>query len=433
MLLGGVAIVPSIFVFVWDDVFSTPKLLALWVLLGVCVIGIALDGSASLRTFRFVRIVDTPVLVLVGIQTVAFGSSVDIAQSAFGERLQHQGYLTFLLYVGYFFVARMSMTTTARVRLLFTAVTGGASLVAIYAIAQRLGLDPIWATLPDDRVFSTIGQPNALGAFFVLTVPLTVTLGLIERSARARAAASASGVAQLLAMTFTASRGAVLGMALVVILLTPTAWRWGRQHRRKAAIAFSLGIAVMGAVLLGPARDASVLLLNRASASFETTSPGSVRMHIDLWNVAAQIARDNAALGTGPDTYAVVFPEYRDRVLPGERAAAFAPFRVESPHNVVLATAVGAGIPAALTYIWIPVAVSWLLFRKVPRRADPTERLMRVAIFAAIVGHLVTDLFMTAEVTSSWLFWILMGTGVSLARAEPCLRNGRALEDLAAQ
>jgi hypothetical protein len=40
----------------------------------------------------------------------------------------------------------------------------GASVVAGYALLQRVGLDPVWSELRDGRVFSTIGQPNALGA-----------------------------------------------------------------------------------------------------------------------------------------------------------------------------------------------------------------------------------------------------------------------------
>jgi hypothetical protein len=41
---------------------------------------------------------------------------------------------------------------------------------------------------------------------------------------------------------------------------------------------------------------------------------------------------------------------------------------------------------------------------------------MLVALLAAMVGHLVTDAAMTAEVTSTWLFWVLMGATLGVTR-----------------
>ena len=36
-------------------------------------------------------------------------------------------------------------------------------------------------------------------------------------------------------------------------------------------------------------------------------------------------------------------------------------------------------------------------------------------MLAAVAGHLVTDAFMTADVTGTWLFWVLMGAGLGVA------------------
>jgi hypothetical protein len=38
---------------------------------------------------------------------------------------------------------------------------------------------------------------------------------------------------------------------------------------------------------------------------------------------------------------------------------------------------------------------------------------------AAAVGHVVTDAFMSAEITGSWMFWILMGAGLGIASGMP--------------
>ena len=131
-------------------------------------------------------------------------------------------------------------------------------------------------------------------------------------------------------------------------------------------------------------------------------------MHLDLWNVAAVITRDHPLVGTGPDTFAVVFPEYRDRVLPPPQAAVFVPFRVESPHNVYLAIASGAGVIALGAYVWLLAALASTVLRS-GRGGDPVHRLLLIGGLAAIAVHAATDLFITADITGSWLFWMLSG------------------------
>jgi len=43
------------------------------------------------------------------------------------------------------------------------------------------------------------------------------------------------------------------------------------------------------------------------------------------------------------------------------------------------------------------------------RHGSPNERWLLAGLMAALAGHIVTDLFMTAEVTGSWIFWVLLG------------------------
>ena len=48
--------------------------------------------------------------------------------------------------------------------------------------------------------------------------------------------------------------------------------------------------------------------------------------------------------------------------------------------------------------------------------AGSTQGALLIALLAAIVGHLVTDASMTAEVTSAWLFWVLLGAALGFTR-----------------
>jgi hypothetical protein len=48
---------------------------------------------------------------------------------------------------------------------------------------------------------------------------------------------------------------------------------------------------------------------------------------------------------------------------------------------------------------------------------------------AAVLGHVVTDAFMSSEITGSWLFWILVGAGVGIASAVTADSEGATMSD----
>src|SRR5262245_44832143 len=171
VVLASCVVVPCVFWTRIDAVFVVPKLAVLWTALALGLVLVAVGVVATGRApggARWVPLVDVPVAVFVALGIAAWAFSTDREQSLYGERLQHQGLLTLLLYVGFFFLARLSIFDGRRLRLLSWAVAAGATLVAGYALVQKAGLDPIWeGYLPGGRVFSSIGQANALAAYLV--------------------------------------------------------------------------------------------------------------------------------------------------------------------------------------------------------------------------------------------------------------------------
>src|SRR5262245_3339296 len=178
VLAVACVVVPAVFATRVQAVFVVPKLAVLWGLLAVALGVVALQSLSGRPrpSLRLIPIVDGAVLSFVVLTTLASVFSTDGAQSLYGERLQHQGLLTTLLYVAWFYVARTAIATTDALRSLLAAAVAGAALVAAYAVVQKAGLDPVWrGFLPGGRVFSSIGQANTLAAYLVLVVPLAAS------------------------------------------------------------------------------------------------------------------------------------------------------------------------------------------------------------------------------------------------------------------
>jgi putative inorganic carbon (hco3(-)) transporter len=421
VVLATCVVVPCVFWTRIDAVFVVPKLAVLWAALTVGLVLVAVGIVATGRLpqgARWVPLVDVSVAVFLGLGIAAWAFSTDREQSLYGERLQHQGLLTLLLYVGFFCLARLSITDWRRLRLLSWAVAGGATLVAGYALVQRAGLDPIWdGYLPGGRVFSSIGQANALAAYLVLAITLSVPL-VAGVPPRTRAAAVAAIGAMTAALVLTQSRGGFLGfLAAAVVFAIASLPAFAAPTRRlRYAVAGALAAMVVALAVAASAAGGVDRL---------TSSDSSMRFHLDAWRVAAQIAVEHPVLGTGQETFPDVFPRYSHDLLPDDRADALDPFRVESPHNVFLGIAAGSGIPALIAYLAVIAGFVVVVVRGLGEVARD-ERLALAAALAAVAGHLVTDAFMTADVTSTWLFWLVIGSVVGMNASR--VRTGRATE-----
>ncbi len=407
-LLAASLAIPLIFDAGAVDAFALPKIRVLQGLSGVVLVLIAFRAlQGPVERWRFSRAVDVAAAVFVVWNLLAFAFSIDREQSLYGHGLQHQGLLAVLMYLGSFYAARLAFGTCSRTQRLLGTVAAGGALAAAYAIAQRVGLDPIWNPRGDGRVFSTIGQPNALAAYLVLVIPVTVAVGVGVSRRWRRMAVGAVVVVLVTAVIMTLGRGGYLGL----LAGGAVAAALGSRYWNRRAIAKW----ILPAVLMIGMLAAATGFVGSAWDSLAGTNLGRRSDHVSLWRVGIAITADHPLVGTGQETYPLIFEVYRDRVLDPATARYLSSFRPESPHNAYIATAAGAGIPA-LAALAALIALSLRQIWWGVRLADRSCRFLLIGIAAASCGHLVTDFFMTQEVTGSWTFWVLLGAGVEVAR-----------------
>jgi O-antigen ligase len=418
VVVSAAVAVPLIFSIAVDDVFALPKTVMAVSMAGLVAVLLTVRWAASGRPLPSATALTVALLAFVVWNLLAAWFAVDPWHALVGEKYQYQGLGATLSYAVFLVGGWATVRSDWRQGVVLTGVAVGAVIVVGYALIQRAGLDPIWSTLPDDRVFSTIGQANALAAYLVLSLPLLVPIAVGRRWPWALTFSCVMFLS-LAALAFTLSRGGFLGLAAAGITLAAAAWL-GRHGpvltRRRIAIVGLVAVAIVGVVLaVAPVRDVAARVATRALLTADL-SEGSTRMHLDQWAVGAAIIADHPLLGTGQDTYVLTFDAYRDNVLPPDRAHLLSMFRPESPHNVYLATAAGAGVPTLVAYLGlIGVAVVRAI------RAAASTTLTRTRVFycsclAAIAGHLVTDMFLTAETSASVLFWIVLGAAAAAGR-----------------
>ncbi|MGH2456564.1 MAG: O-antigen ligase family protein [Candidatus Limnocylindria bacterium] len=243
-----------------------------------------------------------------------------------------------------------------------------------------------------------------------MAIPLAIIRGGLPRAALAGLVAVTA-----LTLALTLSRGGYVGLTagLVVaaaVLLRGASARVLRRLVSRAAAGILVGLLALAAIGAAwqPARMLVARVAERA-ATIVDPAESSNQIRLDLWSVALQMTADHPLLGSGPDSYVLVFPQYRDAVIPPARAENLARFRVESPHNVYLAVAAGVGVPGLVAFMTLVGSSLWIGARAAWGRLEREARIVLAGLMGGATVVLVTNLFMTGEPATTAIWFILLG------------------------
>ncbi|MEK7767227.1 MAG: O-antigen ligase family protein, partial [bacterium] len=277
-----------------------------------------------------------------------------------------------------------------------------------YAVAQRLGLDPVpefRAFHSAARVFATFGNPDFLGAHLAFLLPPACALAFAagRRETRIAGWTVAGGIA--LVLYWTGSRGAWLGAAAGCSAWCVATFGFARMRRALPAAALT-GIGLVAALsFAGGLRDT----LARRTA------------RVDLWRGAGALLRARPLAGWGLGAFPAEFPPFAPPVF-AERMRRDNTF-AEHPHSEYLHIAIEAGLPALGCFAWlISVILARGLALSRPGRSLPAAAL---GALAAVLVHVAVDRNFRLASTAV-PFWLLAGA----LFAAPLRPAGRGLPRL---
>lgn len=332
--------------------------------------------------------------------------------SFFGSSYAQMGLLTHLS----FFIVFISLIGIAgsekRFRGVLWAMTLTGLAVATYAFVQFFGKDPFIParlyTFESEagallRVNSTIGHSNYLGNFLLYVAPLGAALALVSRGS-ARRAATAASVLSVLAIAFSGTRGAWVGLvvgalALLLLLRPGKTEQVAAPERRKTiwgAAVIALGVLVLLAIVSVSPASRSIVLRAR-SMIHENTGAGRTI----LWRDSMKMVKDYALAGCGPEGFRKAFLPYKSdelaRLAPGTNN--------ESSHNSFIDAALSFGLPGAVLYVAIVASSLSLLWRARRRARDRGARIIVSALLASFVAVVVHNFFIFDQISTGLYFF----------------------------
>ncbi len=273
------------------------------------------------------------------------------------------------------------------------------------------GLRPFW----NPRGFS----PNLAGGLLGLFLPPALMLALYARGRLLRNISGLTTLVLAAMMILAQSRGALIGVAVAVPLVTILAdRRWLLLWAAVTAVALVV-LAVPG----GPGLADLSSIVNAALGGDGTLSEAGFSGRVELWSRALYVIQDFPFTGVGMGMFEPVVELLYPLFSIGPDA------QIEHAHNIFLQSAVEMGVPGLIGHTALYLILGYLLVRQSRSggRGWPTGPRSLVAVLAlgllgALVVFLVHGLFdvLTYATRAAIIIWALFGLmlATGLAPAE---------------
>lgn len=241
-------------------------------------------------------------------------------------------------------------------------------------------------------------NPNDLAALCLLMISLALSL-LVTEHAKWTRRAVVLGMALLpLLVLMTQSRGAIIALAAMLLLLVA---KHGRElkamiPKRRRGQVLAVG-AVLAMVVLANAPDAVWSRLSRLSnvtdtQRLEQVDPeGSAKQRFEIWRVAMYLSARNPLIGVGVGAYPYEHERFSETEGMFERTS----WGRRDPHSTYIRVMAETGIPGLVLFVGIVLSavIPSNRIRKRAKRDYPRESLQILMLEIGLLGYFLAGVF----------------------------------------
>jgi O-antigen ligase len=331
--------------------------------------------------------------------------SIDRTLSLIGRPLRWEGLAAIFCYMFIYLIASKYYTFSKK-HLKYLIISS--ILIAIYGITQFYGYEII---KPEPRKinwirhsYSTIGNRNFLGSYLVLILPISMYYYISSK----RLTYLVSSCILYSCLLCTLTRGAWIGFGTLLLFFIYYIFRYKINTKYLIALlaAFIIATYTINATSNGD-------LLNRASklkndiANISSDNSGAGRIFI--WRNALKLLPNKPILGSGPDTFGIVFMDkFGDEVKTVLKSDLY----FDKAHNEYLQQAITTGIPSMILYISFGLTILIRAHKNIKNNK------LLIPLFCSILGYAVQAFFNISVVMVAPVLWALLGITANLAYNE---------------
>lgn len=389
------------------DQFFLPKVLALFILVFSFLIMLILNYK-KIGKFVDKDWINKVLLIYLILLIISLFFTENIGLAIYGRHDRVEGLITILMYMILFIIGRSFTKFNDKffIVIMFTAV-----IVSIYGISQYFGFDPFprnYRTMNYGKsAFSTMGNPNFLGSYLVLMIPVTIYLYIIKKRELGMLCYSVL----LFCLLCTRTRGAWLGVIFSAICFVVLHLIYYKNFKYFVKRYFMIIIISIIIVLLFNFYSDGALISRFTTISADAKEflnsgeksdyAGSHRGFI--WKRVIELIKNRPFTGYGIENLGETFIKYyNDDMIKfwGE------PRYVDKAHNDFLNIAVTTGLPSMLVYVIFILSV-------IKKGFSNVQNPLMLLLLPSVLGYL-TAIFFNISVTSvAYIYWIFLGMTAS--------------------
>ncbi len=386
---------------------------------------VPVEQAEGVSNFSFFAKYLWPFLIWIVFLFLSLFYSADPVNSFFGI-YQRQSGLESVLFLFLFFsclLFHLQGKSRSKINHLLYTLAWSSGIVGIYGILQIFGIDFLtWSENPETtkRAISTLGQPNFLGSFLLLTIPIITYLIAKNKNWLFKIFYFLLLLTQLICLFFTASRGAWVGLLFATLLFL-----FFIIKRKRAALnhsALEMFLVILIVIIPISLLFTNTNFRNRVSTAFDTQG-GSVAMRLKYWQTAWQGFKEKPFLGYGLESQKeVLIKAYDADYGVYEKINSYA----DRAHNIIFDTLITGGIIGLLLFSFLLFKIFQWLTHNI--RYGQEEHLS-LALMLAFIAYFISLLFSFSTVVTDVYFWLLAALTVFLNyAARPTLEKDLLLE-----
>lgn len=379
----------------WNyELFEFNKILAVYALTLIIAAAWVIEMLRQKKLLFSRTPLDIPLLLFLISQILSTIFSIDPHTSIWGYYSRfHGGLLSTLSYIVlYYAYARFMRGKTKPV---ISVILSTGLVVSLYGIAEHFGIDKhIWVQDVQNRVFSTLGQPNWLAAYLIMLIPLAW-------SQKSRLYYFYSLV-YLITLFFTKSRSGFLGLGVAALI-------YGLMRRRRLTLI--LAALALAGLAFGYRYLPSEIGLAQEGPTVSQGGSSSSEIRKVVWKGAMAVWKHYPVFGSGVETFAYSYYNFR----PAEHNLLSEwDFLYNKAHNEFLnflATTGAFGLGSyLLLIIWFSV---WVI-----RNLKIENWELKIALLAGFWGLAVSNFFGFSVVPVALLFFLFPALTLEKSKTE---------------
>jgi len=241
-----------------------------------------------------------------------------------------------------------------------------------------------------------------------MTIPIIFALFLSVKSVFKRLLCAISLILILLALLWTYTRSAWIGVICALIL-------FGYVKGKKTFIVLLLlGISIVSLTILQP----EILDRSLVDRSLSVFSAKENLERVYTWKSTLYIIRDHPLIGIGKGNYPKLAREYRHKRYPDFEFSSYA-----HAHNNILQVTVTGGIPMLLCFLWLWGVIFKEVYRtyqQVPKEST-VLKMLSLGFLGTIIAFFVQGFFEHnfGDIESVMMMWLIVALSLKLQQLVP--------------